>query len=427
MIIFLRALLFAVPLLLMLPGTASAYTVTFCATLQVDYSDSDLGTDDAAYGDFFASNSNKLARGVKVMVVGSDLSIQSDYADWSGSTPGCTMGFTMTAAHTYDVLIYAEAEVAGNTIKVKNTPTLNELWYGLALDNWSPSATATVNIVTANTHDAWNVLAAATHAMWRRDGGLENKTFDFYTVYDAVVDPCNNGTGACSAGGDVFLNTSGNASRFVIVHEMGHALGYFASDASTSVGDYTANSGICYTASASPRVHEMNSKEWQSSAIKEGWAHFYAAVAFNELTETDCGFVYYKSQNYDLDLSIESADPHAISCEAGPIFTLSSVDAKAYMEDWCDGTWTNRGVELDWLRFWWDFLQEESTVNFADCASIYDNALNGTTWPAIGPWDPTPGSGTPDANRPYIRMEDAAAFLGLATEWAAHVDNGVDH
>jgi hypothetical protein len=88
----------------------------------------------------------------------------------------------------------------------------------------------------------------------------------------------------------------------------------------------------------------------------------------------------------------------------------------------------DRATEMDWLRFWWDFLSEESaTVNFDDCVVVYAVAVLGTYGsPPVGPWDPTPDGTTPNQDRPYVHMEEAADYWGLATEWANHVDNGVD-
>ncbi len=37
----------------------------------------------------------------------------------------------------------------------------------------------------------------------------------------------------------------------------------------------------------------------------------------------------------------------------------------------------------------------------------------------------TPDSSTSNANRPGVRMEEAADFLGFSTEWSNHTDNGI--
>src|SRR5690606_11383649 len=126
-----------------------------------------------------------------------------------------------------------------------------------------------------------------------------------YTDYDDCdlpfetdCDPCGNGSGSCERGGDIHLSENGADRRFVVVHELGHALEHFATGGG-SIKKYGSSTAGCETDPG--RSHEMNSREWQSAAIGEGWAHFYAAVAFNYIGESDCGFVYYKSQDYDLN------------------------------------------------------------------------------------------------------------------------------
>lgn len=54
------------------------------------------------------------------------------------------------------------------------------------------------------------------------------------------------------------------------------------------------------TAQKTGNSHVMHGVEFQSTAIAEGFAHFYVAVAFN-LKEPDCGFVYCESADYDGD------------------------------------------------------------------------------------------------------------------------------
>lgn len=412
---------------------AAPVSVNFCAELLVDYLDADVVNphDSAQEGDFFYTNSPKVARGVRIKVTGPGVS-QELFADWSGADVGCAGPYNLNTQDQYDVRIVAIAEVNGNTIRVFNNQDDRALWSSLALNDWSPTASGDVAIQTANQHDAWNVLAAASHAMWRRNGAMTNKTYDFHTEYDldgANADPCGDGDGSCHRYGDVHLSSVGVNKRFIIVHEMGHALGYFAAGAASAPTEYDLDPDNCFSGEPTGDSHEMNSKEWQSAAIVEGWAHFYAAVAFNVTTELDCGFVYYKSQDYDVDSLVESPTGHTFSCEAGPSFSCPGcVDAKDYLGDMCDAPRADRATEMDWLRFWWDFLSEESaTVSFDDCVVVYAVAVLGTYGsPPVGPWDPTPDGTTPNQDRPYVHMEEAADYWGLATEWANHVDNGVD-
>mgnify|MGYP000710298022 CR=1 FL=1 len=255
----------------------------------------------------------------------------------------------------------------------------------------------------------------------RCHAGLANKTFIFYTT------PKTGCSGSCESNGKVHLSSSGVNKRFIIVHEMGHIIDHFVGDNMGTL-DYDADEDGCVTDTG--RNHEMASKEWQSAAIREGWAHFYAAVSFNVLTQSDCGFVYYKSIDYDLNGTTDAGSTyHDISCEQGPdnLFTTPTVDAKDYLGDWCSGTLSHRSTELDWLRFWWDFVQEESTVEVEDAAEILGLAIQGDfTFPSVGAWIDDADGSDAAVFRPGFRMRESADALGFLTEWDDHDnDNGV--
>jgi hypothetical protein len=62
------------------------------------------------------------------------------------------------------------------------------------------------------------------------------------------------------------------------------------------------------------------------------------------------------------------------------------VTSKDYYTEICEplaGVDENRAVPLDWLRFWWDFVSEESAVEFSDCIDILDLA-NPRSWNTTG-------------------------------------------
>lgn len=181
---------------------------------------------------------------------------------------------------------------------------------------------------------------------------------------------------------------------------------------------FQANNDGCFTPLGG--LWEMQQKEYQSAAFAEGWANFYAAVAFNATNETDCVFVNYEDQDYDLNGSVESEEPHVLSCERGP----TVVGAKDYYSEIClprGGVHANRGVPLDWVRFWWDFMTEESSVEFSTCLDILDNA-NPRSWMAES--DVAVACTTGCA--PYNRLELAAHDLLIDDAvWDDHLDNGV--
>ncbi len=416
----------------LLVAPAHAVDVKFCAKYKVNYFDSDLGNGGGGDGDWFATNSDKTARGARIRTVRhSNGATQEQFAAWDGADAGCST-FTLVAGAQYDVMIVSIAQVNGNTVRVYDNDNDNDLWLSVALDNWNaPSSAATVNMTTANSHRAWHAAAAAGHALWRRNGGMTNKTYDLYTDYADGTDACNDGGGSCSAGGDVHLSDEGRNERFNIVHELGHSMQWFALGQDTIPDDNSADPANCWSLSANEfgASHEMTSKEHQSNAIQESHAHYYAAVAFNDTDESDCGFVYYKQQDYNLDHAfLEAGNTHPLSCEDGPTFTTWGIATTAFMENYCDGTWSNRGNELDWLRFFWDLDSEETSLGTTEILTVVRYAVQGLHRYPNSEWAAVPTGSTPNQDRPYIRMRDAAhTLLTNDADWDDHLDNGVAH
>lgn len=391
---------------LFLVGRADAYQITFCAEYQTDYVDADLAS---PLDDYFEGNQNRPARGALIKVYrNSDQALLfSGNAAEDGADEGCVGPWSISTA--VDVKILSTATLNGNEIRVKNDDTNNDVYASAALTNWNPGSTQTKPIATLNVHPAWNTAAAAGWALHRRNGGLSGVSLDFFV--DDSTPSCSQ---SCSSGGDVWLNSGGSDARYIIVHEMGHALGYWRDEQNPVSPDYGADEGVCF--SNALNVHEMNQKEFTSAAASEGWAHFYAAVAFNDSSDTSCGFVYYKPQDYNLNTVVETAANTYLDCDIGP--TSPNVADFAYMETYCDGTFENRGVELDWLRFWWDFYTE-TTVTFTTCADIFDGA-NPKNWN-----DTDAGTLFDD---PFFRLAVSADNEGWGTEFLDHAaDNGVDH
>jgi hypothetical protein len=140
--------------------------------------------------------------------------------------------------------------------------------------------------------------------------------------------------------------------KFVLTHELGHYIGGFA-------GVLKGNSHCWRFDEDCPEEpwdgnyygHTMRSKEWQRSAVSEGFAHFYSAAAWNEFipNDHDCHFRYYK---------IVGGALRSLDCASGsgdPIFP------DAYTWQNCQGTYSalGYGSELDWMRTFWRTMTDD--------------------------------------------------------------------
>ncbi|HAM21161.1 MAG TPA: hypothetical protein DCQ04_02605 [Actinobacteria bacterium] len=375
-----------------MPAHAALYSVKFCVDYSIDFDDASGSVGD----DFYTSNSDRTALGIRIKVMRNSDShdMYFDHTDWSGADAGCTDSLVLDSTEDYTVSAQSRALVNGNYINVLDDDGTDNLYSHVEYLAFVPSSSTTITFDTAIA-DQWNIAAAAGQAMSRRSAGLSGQNFDLYTQ------ECPSTGSSCTSNstGDVYLSTFGAEHKYVVVHELGHAMAYQSNGDSSASFSYGATLNSCYTDNT--RNHEANSKEYQSAAVNEGIAHYYAAIAFNNSAESSCGFAYYKTTDWDLDTVTDATN---VSCESGPI---AGVDNADYLGDWCTGTLTNRAVEWDWLRFFWD-LDTDQSVTTTTIFEIWDDA-NPNSWNSTG--DST------GSNYPSTRMRDAANTNGVLTEW----------
>lgn len=173
----------------------------------------------------------------------------------------------------------------------------------------------------------------------------------------------------CSATGWIHAETDGRGEiesnvqnvwerysrKFLVGHEIGHAVEMIWSRRKMGVADSGALFGADgynlddsdHPAGCTPATavvsHGLTTVEHVSAAANEGFAHFFAADVYNDHTEDDGKFNYYKTSDafgFDRDVYLE---------EDGSV-----------REDVCGGggaaggLGNATGVEEDWLRLFWN-------------------------------------------------------------------------
>lgn len=406
----LLAVAFALLSLVVAPKAyATTYSVNFCARYSVEFEDSD-----SSYGDdYLTSNADLTARGVELRVkdLVTNADVYFDFTDWTGGSAGCTGSLSLDSTRTYRVSIRSRASVNGNTIIVLDDDTSSSVYSYVAYSAYAPSSSSTVYMSTS-VQPQWNIAAAAGHAMYRRNAGLSGKTLTLYTQQ------CPTSGGSCLSGGAVYIESAsenpGSAAKYVIVHEMGHLVAWLKNGNSSASQSYGAPMANCYTDNT--RSHEMNSKEYVSAAANEGIAHYYAAVAFNVSTESNCKFRYYKTVDWDLDTILDS---RTANCQGAPMSGLATGD---YFGDLCTGTSANRGVEYDWLRMFWD-LDNVEGLSTTTIFNIWDES-DPDSWNATGDganWTCL------TTNYPSGRLACAASDLSVYSSWTNQWDDNGAH
>lgn len=357
---------------------------------------------------------------------------------WNRPDAGWRAPDVLDNAYTYSVDLFSRAGLPGLTEVTVWDDDVTPGYSTYRVSGITPLAILSPYTYTAPLRDEFRIVAAQAFALWREYGFATNQHYISY------AQGCNVGgsySGVCCHSSGAVYQDAGSR-KYIIGHELGHCLFKAHNGGSGCDIDYAGDSDAdgcddvmeeTLPACASQQAcgfaigvsnttaggHQMNSREYQSSAIYEGFAHFYAAHTWNNAT-SDCKFQYYKGRlNWDGDgsTSVDERDWNLLlDCEDGlPTF---GVDGAGYLEDYCGTSPLNRGVEYDWLRMFWDLRTDES-VAFDDVLDILVDA-------ECDNWNDT--ENIPVADRPWERLEASATDNFLATPWAsAATQNGVDH
>lgn len=185
----------------------------------------------------------------------------------------------------------------------------------------------------------------------------------------------------------IHLGPDSYQEKYVIAHEMGHWLqwewkahlgggGYSYGNNGhpktpdppcefqiNSVYNFSTNEEI----STNAATHGIRSAEWSRASLKEGFAHFIAAIAFNDSAnaDTDGIFRYYKDIKNDQEWNQYNnflAANSRVSLFGGDDTALGGENR--WTDNMCPGDWAEEGVssEIDWLRFFWHFLTRTGTA-----------------------------------------------------------------
>lgn len=417
------------------PALATSYNVRFCMEWDVQFDDTDPSPKD----DYFNTNDPEPALGAyyEVKTTGG-IPVAAGYAAESGTQQGCTTEMTLNSSMAYDVKVFSKTNIGGNTVVLYDEDTTPALFSEVLWNDWSPTGSGTQKRDTVTLGGWVNIIGAASWALHRNDSGMTGKTYIIYAVGEYDLDdndipkpPCTGGSGTGYATqndcGKIWIGTSTSDERYIVAHEMGHRVARFAN------GDMVANSNYFLeppeVPDSSPVVHycdyeeaaaghAMVSAEYQSAAVNEGIAHAFAAFAFNNSSQLDCWFYYYKELDWDndqtLDLSVGWVDCQGANQCTGSAGTCDSgVADENYLEDQCYisatfPSYENRGTEYDWLRFFWDLSADEYVT--------YEQILD--IWYEADPdaWNRDDAAG-PSILDPAYRLRQAAIALSLDAQW----------
>jgi hypothetical protein len=168
--------------------------------------------------------------------------------------------------------------------------------------------------------------------------------------------------------------------KFTIAHELGHIQTLWVPGFNTMMSN--ANYGWC-SVNSLDSTHTVDSPEWQSAALVEGFADFYATAVFNQL-EDDAW--YRDGPNTKVDVENDTMRFQA-NCQAG----LDNKMMMGLCNQPGDATaCTDAGAsnEIDWAGTLWDFTKVVGESELPNVLRLLSDAGQSN-------WDP--GSTTPTA------------------------------
>lgn len=384
------------------PANAVAHSVTWCAYSPVQYVDSDVDQPQFPEDHWEETDvtTNKSIRGARYELWqdSTGLKVSNGFLfDGINGAAGCTGALSLSSG-TYDFFVYSEGEVQGNTLDVGDTHGNTK--FVLAYDV-SVSASGTKNFYSApvsETDDVFNVYQAAAWALYRHAGGMSNETY--YIQVGNPTECTPNGSSCSDAPSDSsFIADGAIRKKFLIVHELGHVLGYHAEPNLRNALNYAFPENleieindVCQPPpGANPSTsHVFHELEWVGAALGEGFADFYAADVWNDHNETDCWFAAW-------------ANPPALSCEAGtPNYPHSWVDDLTCT----DPDFPDTGERIDFMRILWDLHTDPASPQVTFTYLLQ-------TWLAA--------AGTWEKDDAFLVIDARADYLGGAFD-----DNWVD-
>lgn len=329
-------------------GEARAHTYTICLRLPVTLDD------ETGQSTEIGRSGNWIARGIRIAFVkdpqGNNV---PGFPKYAGASSGCfTFSSHLKGNFRIGIQPYGRL-AAGNTLKVvSGTGQLFTYVAFLDIQGGGVYVWPYERILPR----MYAITAYAIQSGFRGRYDDENLTV-WYGANSPCTPGCNN---ACSVDGDnyhIAICEGSTRRKFLIGHEYGHvnllgAAGSYNNDCSYGAGD--------------PADHGMRGAEYSSCAAMEGWAHFVAADVWNRGEHAGGDpvgwFRWWSGGNALINVEAGQGDCAERSGDTALNYRrryadvcFSDPDGWQYESACAGGDCDGLGVELDWMRAWWDY------------------------------------------------------------------------
>lgn len=170
--------------------------------------------------------------------------------------------------------------------------------------------------------------------------------------------------------------------KFTIAHELGHTQTAWVTGLGTMMT--SVNYSWCSLVGTSS-THTPDSPEWQSAAIVEGFADFYAAAVFNQLEDG----AWYGTEDIE-----NETNRYQMQCQAslGALMMMGQCQQPGDAMACADPGGSN---EIDWAGTLWDFTKVVGSTQTSEVLLLLSDAF-------LLNWDP--GSTTPNAYNNMVQV-----------------------
>ena len=343
---------------------ARAANYTTCVRWQAQTIDSGHGEDRLPWAD--SATSLVTAYGVRIRITSNNGSFQETY-DTSPSS-GC-VNWSTNASGPFTVRVWYYVEDSnGNVIRYHDGGDdefgsyPGETYY-VEVTNYSPSNNSTTYINAGNWSPRATAMSTASMVSRYFPGLTSNKQIHMADDVSCGGSSAHHCSGDCPYGDDAYVrlaldscpdSSEHRRRKFITAHELGHARAILYQqglepNVVTGLGDDDPGDGDCTDGDS----YWMESREYNSVAMREGQAHFAALWTYNDPSQSDA-FIRWFNTTYD-------AETNTPNLSGG------------HLENNCGGAVDGHGSNLDAMRLYWDWTTPTNAANRASRTDV----LNG--------------------------------------------------
>lgn len=351
--------------------------------------------------DYWPNGDSTLSKAIPGIQVGLYRPGQGNTYEFTGSD-GCA-DFSVSAAQNSVVTFYTNSySLAGQILVVHDDPydftlpvgsTWTWQWTNQDMQNGNTYTYTNIGSGLAK----WTAFFSANFAFRKWDQALD-KASSYTATYLGLDESCTSttnddasahygGSGSSRSNGQItshrhyllLANCTGGGQlsrqKSIISHELGHAIValYYGAHTGALNGDEPSSTdynkdqqdgetGSCVSVADG---YTITSKEWNSVAFREGFAHFVAAAAWND--KNDPGVAGGSGTGEEGEYTWFGSPRDLERFNQG-----SGSGSGGHLENFC-GAWDSSGTSGDWLRFLWDFWSNAgcSSTSKADILKLY--------------------------------------------------------